>query len=68
MTDELCPDGHHLVIRYGKFGKFLACEKFPEHKFTKRIEEKIDALCPDSGDPVAFRRTKRGRAFFGCSG
>lgn len=67
MTDELCPEGHHLVIRYGRFGKFLACEKFPEHKFTKRIEEKIDALCPDSGDPVVVRRTKRGRPFFGCS-
>lgn len=67
MTDELCPEGHHLVIRYGRFGKFLACEKFPEHKFTKRIEEKVDALCPDSGDPVVVRRSKRGRPFFGCS-
>lgn len=67
MTDEVCPEGHHLVVRYGRFGKFLACEKFPEHKYTQRIEEKIDALCPDSGDPVVVRRTKRGRPFFGCS-
>ncbi len=67
VTDEKCPEGHVLVIRYGRFGKFLACEKFPEHKFTKSFEEKIDAVCPDSGDPVVVRRTKKGRPFFGCS-
>ncbi len=66
-TDEKCPEGHALVIRYGKFGKFLACEKFPEHKFTKNFEEKVEAVCPDSGDPVVIRRTKKGRPFFGCS-
>lgn len=68
VTDEICPDGHHLVVRYGRFGKFLACEKFPDHKFTKSFEEKIDAVCPQSGDAVVVRRTKRGRPFFGCSG
>lgn len=67
-TDEKCPEGHALVIRYGRFGKFLACEKFPEHKFTKNFEEKVEATCPESGDPVVVRRTKRGRPFFGCSG
>ena len=68
LTTEKCPDGHPLVIRYGKFGKFLACEKFPEHKFTKSFEEKVDAKCPDSGDDVIIRKTKRGRPFYGCSG
>lgn len=67
VTDELCPEGHHLVIRYGRFGKFLACEKFPDHKFTKNFEEKVEAVCPDSGDPVVVRRTRKGRPFFGCS-
>ncbi|MDP2671128.1 MAG: type I DNA topoisomerase [bacterium] len=67
-VDEMCPEGHQLVIRYGRFGKFLACEKFPDHKFTKTFEEKVDALCPESGDPVVIKRTKRGRPFFGCSG
>ncbi len=67
VTDELCPEGHHMVIRYGRFGKFLACEKFPDHKFTKRLEEKVEGVCPDSGDPIVVRRTKRGRPFFGCS-
>lgn len=68
LTDEKCPDGHPLVIRYGRFGKFLACEKFPEHKFTKSFEEKIDAKCPESGHDVITRRSKRGRLFYGCSG
>lgn len=67
VTDEKCPEGHALVIRFGRFGKFLACEKFPEHKFTKNFEEKVEAVCPDSGDPVVVRRTKKGRPFFGCS-
>ena len=68
LTNEKCPEGHPLVIRYGRFGKFLACEKFPEHKFTKSFEEKIDAKCPESGHDVIIRRTKRGRPFYGCSG
>ncbi len=77
-TDEKCPEGHSLVIRYGPFGKFLACEKYPEHKFTKTIEsddykakkeelEKLDKKCPDSGDPIVIRQTRKGRIFYGCS-
>lgn len=66
-VDEMCPEGHQMVIRYGRFGKFMACEKFPEHKFTKAFQEKVDAVCPESGDPVVVKRTKRGRPFFGCS-
>lgn len=68
LTEEKCPDGHPLVIRYGRFGKFLACEKFPEHKYTKSFEEKVDAKCPESGHDVIIRKTKRGRPFYGCSG
>lgn len=66
-TDELCPEGHHLVVRYGRFGKFLACEKFPEHKFTKTFEEKVEASCPNCGSQVIIKRTKKGRPFYGCS-
>ena len=68
LTDEKCPDGHPLVIRYGRFGKFLACENFPDHKFTKAFEEKTDSKCPDSGDPIVVKRTRRGRPFYGCGG
>ena len=67
LTNEQCPEGHPLVIRYGRFGKFLACEKFPEHKYTKGFEEKLDTKCPDSGDAIVIKRTRRGRPFYGCS-
>jgi DNA topoisomerase-1 len=78
LTDEKCPEGHPLVIRYGRFGKFLACEKFPEHKFTKQFEsedfkakreelEKLNLKCPQSGDPMVIRKNRRGRIFYGCS-
>lgn len=66
-TDETCPEGHKLVVRYGRFGKFLACEKFPEHKFTKSFEEKVEAKCPTCGGDVVMKRTKRKRSFYGCS-
>jgi len=68
LTSEKCPEGHPLVIRYGRFGKFLACEKFPEHKFTKGFEDKTDSVCPESGDPVVIKRTRKGRPFYGCGG
>ncbi|MEX0621427.1 MAG: type I DNA topoisomerase [Candidatus Woykebacteria bacterium] len=68
LTDEKCPEGHPLIIRYGRFGKFLACENFPDHKYTKAFEEKTDSKCPESADPIVIKRTRRGRPFYGCSG
>ena len=78
-TGDKCPEGHNLVIRYGRFGKFLACEKFPEHKFTKTIEssefkakneelERLKLKCPDSGHDVILKQTRRGKIFYGCGG
>ena len=67
LTSEKCDQGHPLVIRYGPYGKFLACEKFPEHKFTKSFEEKVEGQkCPQDGGEVIMKRTKKGREFFGC--
>ena len=71
-TDEICEKcGKRMVIRQGRFGKFLACSGFPDCKNTKTIKtapETIDMKCPKciEGD-VIIRRTKRGRIFFGCS-
>jgi DNA topoisomerase-1 len=68
-TDEICPeDGGKLVIRTGRFGKFMACANFPKCKFTKTFEMKVEGNCPDSGDPIVVRKTKRGRTFYGCGG
>lgn len=61
---ELC--GKQLVVRTGKFGKFLACSGFPECKHTEALVEQIDAKCPDDGGDIVVRKTKRGKTFYGC--
>jgi DNA topoisomerase-1 len=67
-TGELCPeDGGELVERVGRYGKFLACNKFPTCKFTKPIVTTIDVKCPTCGGDIVIKKTKKGRKFFGCS-
>lgn len=67
MVDKNCPKcGKQLLVRTGKFGKFLACSGFPECKHTERLEEIIDAKCPNDGGEVVVRKTKKGKTFFGC--
>ena len=61
---DLC--GRHMVIKYGPHGKFLACPGFPECKNTKPYFEKIGVACPDCGQDIVIRKTKKGRKFFGC--
>lgn len=67
VVDKKCPDcGKNLQIKYGKFGKFLACTGFPECKHTESLEEKIDIPCPQCGGQVVLRKTHKGRPFYGC--
>ncbi|MDP3888460.1 MAG: type I DNA topoisomerase, partial [bacterium] len=68
VTDEKCPEcGAPLVVRLGKFGKFLSCSKFPECKFTKPYLKEAGFKCPKCGSPVVMRKTKKGKMFYGCS-
>jgi len=62
-----CKDGE-LVIRIGRFGKFISCSKFPDCKHTEKYVEKVGVKCPkcDKGD-VIVKKTGKGRRFFGCS-
>jgi len=62
-----CKKGE-LVIRIGRFGKFVSCSRFPDCDFTERYIEKLGIKCPKcgKGDAIA-RNTKSGRKFFGCS-
>ncbi|MBI2028945.1 type I DNA topoisomerase [Candidatus Gottesmanbacteria bacterium] len=67
--DEKCPDcGNPLVIREGKFGKFIACSTYPKCKYTRNYIEKIGMKCPlcSQGD-VIVKKTRRGKTFWGCS-
>ncbi|MCL4367464.1 type I DNA topoisomerase [Patescibacteria group bacterium] len=67
-VDKKCPEcGKDLVVKYGRFGKFLACSGFPDCKHTESFEEKINAKCPDCGGDIVLRKTKKGRPFYGCS-
>ncbi|CAN5333126.1 type I DNA topoisomerase [soil metagenome] len=63
----LCKDGD-VIIRTGRFGKFLSCSKFPDCKYTGKYLQKIGVICPDCGKgDVIIKRTSKGRQFFGCS-
>ncbi len=69
QVGRVCPQcGHDLVIRFGRFGKFISCSDFPKCRYTEPILEKIDVKCPDCGDgDIVIRRTRKGRVFYGCS-
>ena len=62
---DLC--GAMMVIKDGRFGKFLACPNFPKCRCTKAILEKLDVPCPKCGGELIKRRTKKGKVFYGCS-
>ncbi|MEP7198346.1 MAG: type I DNA topoisomerase [Chloroflexota bacterium] len=67
-TGELCPTcGRPLVMKRGRFGKFISCSGFPDCKFTKPLLKKIGVTCPKDGGEIVERKTKRGRFFFGCA-
>ncbi len=62
-----CPeDGGELVIRYGRFGKFISCANFPTCRYTEPWLEKIGILCPKDGGELVERKTRKGRTFYGC--
>jgi DNA topoisomerase I len=63
-----CPEcGKELVIRWGRYGKFISCSGFPDCRHTEAWLEKIGVSCPkDHGDIVA-RKTRKGRTFYGCA-
>lgn len=69
-TDEACPNcGKPMVIKRGRFGRFMACSGFPECKTTKKLpEQSLNVKCPKCAEgDVVRRRSKKGRYFFGCS-
>lgn len=55
-----------MVVKYGKYGKFLACPGYPECKNVKPFVEKIDVPCPICGGVVQVRKTKRGKNYYIC--
>jgi DNA topoisomerase-1 len=67
VTDVLCDKcGKNMVIKEGRYGKFLACPGFPDCRNIKPYNEEVDALCPKCGAKLVRRKTKKGRIFYGC--
>ena len=67
-TDIICEKcGQKMVIKVGRFGKFIACPGYPDCKNVKKYVESIGVKCPDCGSDVIVRRTKTGKTFYGCS-
>ena len=66
-TDEVCElCGKPMVIKIGRFGKFLACSGFPDCKNTKRIVKDTGGICPKCGKKVLQKKSKKGKKYFGC--
>jgi DNA topoisomerase-1 len=65
-----CDDGQ-LVIKYGRWGKFIGCTNYPECKHTEPYLERTGITCPECGEEhggeVVVRKTRKGRTFYGCS-
>lgn len=61
---ELC--GRNMVIKQGRFGKFLACPGYPECKNAKPLVEEIDVPCPNCGGKILVKKTKKRRTFYVC--
>ena len=66
-TDEVCElCGRNMVIKMGRFGKFLACPGFPECKNAKPLVERMPGRCPVCGSGMLKRKSKKGYAFYAC--
>lgn len=68
VSDEVCEKcGRNMVVKHGRFGKFLACPGFPECRNTKPLLQEIGVKCPKCGGQIVERRSRKGRLFYGCS-
>ena len=66
-TEEICEVcGRKMVIKEGRFGKFLACPGWPECKNTKPLVEKMPGSCPKCGGTILKRKSKKGYPYYGC--
>ena len=67
VTDEICEIcGKNMVVKMGRFGKFLACPGFPECTNTKPIVERMPGRCPKCGSTILKRKSKKGYAYYAC--
>ncbi len=66
-TDVICEKcGRHMVVKTGRFGKFLACPGYPECKNTKRLVKEANGACPLCGGKILSKKSKTGKTYYGC--
>jgi DNA topoisomerase-1 len=64
---KLCPMcGNELIIKWGRFGRFISCSTFPECRYTEAFLEKIGVKCPKDEGEIVVKKTRKGRIFYGC--
>lgn len=67
-TDEICPNcGRPMVIKTGRFGRFISCTGYPECKTTRPILKDTGVKCPKDGGAIVERKSRKGRTFYGCA-
>ena len=67
-TDIICEKcGRQMVVKTGRYGKFIACPGYPECKNIKKYVENVGVKCPECNSDVIIRKTKKGKIFYGCS-
>ncbi len=67
-TDEICEKcGSPMVIKRGRYGRFMACSNFPTCRNARPLQTTIDAICPKCGGKLVEKRTKRKKVFYGCA-
>lgn len=67
VTDVVCElCGRNMVVKMGRYGKFLACPGFPECKNTKKIEVHTPGICPVCGGKINAKKTRKGKTYYGC--
>lgn len=66
-TDEICEKcGRPMVVKHGRYGKFIACSGYPECENVKKFINDTGAPCPKCGGKIIERKSKKGRVFYGC--
>ena len=67
VTSEICPNcGKNLVVKFGRFGRFLACPGYPECSFTMPIVEVMPGRCPKCSSRILKRKSKKGYTYYAC--
>ena len=68
ITEEVCPKcGKPMVVKFGRYGKFLACSGYPECKSTKPFQVRVGVKCPECGSELVEKISKKKHTFYGCS-